>query len=380
MIIKMPRRGENIRKRKDGRWEGRYISGHNADGKAKYTSVYAGSYTEVRLKMAKLKSAPAEKSTSSISMRLPQWIDCYLNDLSKKIKPSTYSVYKRYYDGHIKPFFGDIYLSKLSPKTLQNFIDSKHDLSGATVKNIFTFLKSALIEAENQGHIADIWSKVKLPCAKRDKIRVFSRSEQAKLERAILNDENPNILGIMLCLYTGLRVGELCGLMWQDIDFQYAILSVRRTVQRINSNNGERKTKIIAMPPKSIHSNREIPIPLFLLEKLKELKRAGEICEYVFHIHGKPIEPRVYQYWFSRLLETNHIQYAKFHTTRHTFATRALETGMDIKTLSELLGHSDATITLKRYAHSTAEHKQESIENLAKNIFSEEAFGQTSSL
>ena len=173
----------------------------------------------------------------------------------------------------------------------------------------------------------------------------------------------------LLRLYTGLRIGELCGLKWEDIDFNNKILKVRRTMQRVrNFEGGENKTEIALLSPKTKSSRRDIPLPTFLIELLKrryiEESALFSKLEFVISREGKYIEPRSVQYHFNKLLDEAKVETSNFHALRHTFAVRALESQFDIQTLSELLGHKSAAVTLAHYAHSLIEHKRNSMESL----------------
>ena len=176
---------------------------------------------------------------------------------------------------------------------------------------------------------------------------------------------NYHKLGILICLYTGLRLGEICGLMWRDIDFENKTLSVERTVQRVKdiSSETKQKTKLIISDPKSDTSRRIIPLPDFLVDILEVLKKE----DFIFIVSNslKPQEPRVYESVFKNMLKKSDVHIINFHALRHTFATRSIESGMDIKTLSEILGHSSVQITLEIYVHSSMELKRSSLNSLA---------------
>ena len=180
----------------------------------------------------------------------------------------------------------------------------------------------------------------------------------------IISDEI-NRISIILCLYVGIRVGELCGLLWTDVDFERHILSVNRTVQRIRNTDGDRKTKVVSLTPKSDTSQRDIPLPAFLVEMLREHEKIST-TSYIISFSGNPVEPRTIQRRFKKLLTIARVRDVNFHVLRHSFATRALEKGFDIKTLSELLGHASPTITLSKYAHVLDEHKRRSMEKLGE--------------
>jgi integrase len=190
--------------------------------------------------------------------------------------------------------------------------------------------------------------------------------EQRILEQAAFMSPDKRALGIILCFYTGIRLGELCALRWRDIDLEAGTMYIGNTVSRIrNFQSVESKTMLHIGTPKSKTSTRKIPLPGFLLELAKELK-PGIKSEEHFILSNKntPFEPRVYQKLYKRILKDTGIKDRKFHAIRHTFATRALEVGVDIKTLSEILGHSNVTITLNIYAHSLMEQKKAAIEKL----------------
>ena len=171
------------------------------------------------------------------------------------------------------------------------------------------------------------------------------------------------LIGILICLYTGIRIGELCALEWKNIDLKRGVISIKQTLYRIKSDKGKKKTEIVIAPPKSDTSVRDIPLPKFLTAKLKAIEHGGG---FLINRKGKFIEPTVYARRYKAILKELGIRDVKFHTTRHTFATRALEIGMDIKTLSEILGHASPTVTLNIYAHSLPEHKAKEMERLGK--------------
>lgn len=179
-----------------------------------------------------------------------------------------------------------------------------------------------------------------------------------------MESDNINQISIIICLYTGVRIGELCGLRWSDIDFERRLLQVQRTVHRIKNVEDDRKTKVICLLPKSDMSNRDIPLPDFLISFLKEHCKISN-SDYVVSSNKSHLEPRTIQRRFKRMLSITNLRDINFHTgTRHTFATRALEKGFDIKVLSEILGHSSVTFTLNKYANVLDDHKRKSMELL----------------
>ncbi|MGN0107024.1 MAG: tyrosine-type recombinase/integrase [Hominilimicola sp.] len=353
----MSRRGENIYKRKDGRWEGRYIASYSSDGRAKYKSVYAHTYNEAR---AKMRNSVKLDKTCNINISVTDWTAGYLQRQRTKIKLSTMKVYERYLENHIKPFFGNTALRKLNKELLQTFVNSISRLSPSTVKGIFSLLREALKAAKKKDYIAPIWLDVELPKAKKHKVEVFTKEEQSLIEAALDTEENPNDVGILICLYTGLRIGEVCGLKWGDINFISNTLIVNRTVERMTI---EGKSVLKELAPKSETSHRTIPIPSFLSDKLREIK-AKSAAPYVLHTDFHIMDPRTFQYQYKKCLAEAGIRYLNFHSVRHTFATRCIHVGMDPKTLSEILGHSDLKITLDYYFHSSFEFKKDQMERL----------------
>lgn len=197
-----------------------------------------------------------------------------------------------------------------------------------------------------------------------NKIHVFSKEEQKIIEEKAREKLNIRKLCLLLCLYTGLRIGEISGLKWEDINFSTKSLEVKRTIERIRNvdPNKKGKTELIASTPKSDTSNRIIPIPDFLIFLLEQFKSCD--CYYILSNSEKLYDPRQYESFYERFLKRYEIKYVNFHTLRHTFATRSIEAKMDVKTLSEILGHSSVEITLKLYVHPSYDLKKSSIENL----------------
>ncbi len=352
----MSRRGENIYKRKDGRWEGRIAIERKENGRLRYRSVYARTYADVKFKLKNYIEIP-RKTDSDVS----DWIYDYIVSLKDSVKLSTYSLYMRSYRKHLLPYFKGVKLRELTKGSIQGFVDSRRDLSPSTVRGLFNILRGALKKAYEKGLVDAIWLGIMLPKNKRRVTEVFTKHEQELIEDCIDTDKSPNEIGILICLYTGLRIGELCGLKWEDIDFDIGVLTVNRTVQRISING---RSQLTEMTPKSEYSQRRIPIPSFLLKELERL-RANSRSDYVISCNSHIMDPRTYQYQFKSFLKKAGVRENNFHSLRHTFSVRALELDFDIKTLSEILGHSNAVITLKTYAHSLDEHKRASMERLS---------------
>ena len=350
----MARRGENIYKRKDGRWEGRYKCGFNESGKAKYCSVYGHSYAEVRSKLAPLK-ASITTPFAACRLTVKELFDEWLSAVKLRVKPSTYANYLMKVERHILPSFGGIRYDSLTVQMLNSFIEDKLNsgLSAKYVSDIIIVFKSMAKYIAKIHRFRNIMANVTLPKVHRKEMQLLSPIQQRKLCNYLLHNLNPTSLCVLLSLYTGLRVGEVCGLMWGDIDFEKSVLTVRKTVQRIRS--GVHGTQIIADTPKSRSSRRSIPIPKFIIKLLRDSSSNKD-----FYILSNSIiitEPRTLQRRFKAILKKTNLPSVGYHCLRHMFATNSLQAGFDVKTLSEILGHASVETTLNRYVHTSMERK-----------------------
>jgi len=303
-----------------------------------------------------------------------EWLNVWLDNVVKPTSKSrTYERYKEIVDGHIKPKLGDYVLCELTPLILQqcvtellqngNLITGK-GLSANTVNAVITVIQNSLKSAVVFGELKEYTAYgIKRPKAKDNEVSCFSLIEQRQIELEVRQSKKDKLFGIILCLYTGLRIGELLALTWSDIDTIKGTLSVTKSCHYGKGANGkfERCTEL----PKTVTSRRTIPIPKQMLGLLKTVKKRSE-SKYVIASGSDPISVRSYQRSFALMLKKLKIPHKGFHALRHTFATRALECGMDVKTLSEILGHKNASVTLNRYVHSLMEHKQEMMNKLGK--------------
>ena len=364
----MPRRGENIHKRNDGRWEGRYPCGVTANGRTKYASVYAKSYAETKEKLLVAKTRPEQQE--SLDKRLyedvlGEWLEIQ----ALTVKDSSYVKFRNLINGHIVPILGKLLLEQISTARLAHFIQEKAErgrldgqggLSNSTLQALLLVLKSSLEYAVRERYIPPLNFMLKCPEVKREPAKALTVNEQAMLERSLRSDLDTSKLGILLCLYTGLRIGEVCALHWRDVDLSNGLIHVRQTVQRLQDKapSLEKKTAILCGLPKSECSMRSVPIPLCLMEQLRVF--LGKSDEYILTGRsGKPMDPRTYQYRFKRYIAEAGVPDANFHVLRHTFGTRFIELGGDPKTLSELLGHASVEITLNKYVHPSLENKRQ---------------------
>lgn len=378
----MSRRGENIYKRKDGRWEGRYIKCY-MDGKAKYGYVYAKTYKDVKEKLniaAQFRKEAGKAKTQSMLRQgeIPFRIfaSAWLETIKPQLKDSSIVKYSNVLTVHLFPRFADIPVDRISSGDVLEFGNELlcsggkkgNGLSPRTVAGILSVLKAVFAYAARQGKIkvADISSFSVRQSQK--PMRILSISEQQKLSLYLYGDLTLTNLGILVCLYTGIRIGEICAMKWGDISFEEQCLYVNKTMQRIqNKENQERKTSILITAPKSGCSIRRIPLP----DELFQLLAAARCPENAYLLTGQDffMEPRTMQNRFKRVIRKCNIKDMNFHGLRHTFATRCIELGFDIKSLSEILGHASVNITLNRYVHPSMELKQKNM-NMLSELFS----------
>jgi len=372
----MPRKGENIFKRKDGRWEGRYIKGHDGK-KAVYGYVFGKSYSEVkrkkdeavsqleigqsRLKTQKLAKSPNFENIAS------QWLE----ELKPIRKKSTIVKYMSQLKNYIIPAFGKFNLSDIGNEDIISFSNklltegrNGQKLSPKTVSDIFSRMKSIRRFAMLRGYEVNyVPNAVEIPL-RQGQIRVLTSTEENKLLRYLKKHFDLTALGILLSLFTGIRIGELCALKWSDFSFPDKEFQVKRTMQRLHNLNEDtaKKTFIEIGEPKSPSSLRKIPIPV---ELMKYLKSAYVKDAYVLSgSKSKFIEPRTMENRFKSVLRKCGVQRINFHVLRHSFATKCVELGFDIKSLSEILGHANVNITLNRYVHPSMKLKHANMNKL----------------
>lgn len=363
----MAKKGLNIYRRKDGRWEGRYRSGYNENGRTKYSSIYGKSYSAVReqleLKLAEARSGNICSCRSTVG----EIIDMWLADVKNKVKESTLANYAMKVRKHILPCFAGVKYDKLTADDLNEFITRKcsENLSAKYVSDIVTLLKSAAKFANRRYGYANRIDCVTLPrSVNTSDSRLLSAAEQDKLKAALTKDVTCSDAGILLSAVTGIRIGELCALKWDNIDLEKGMITVRQTVQRVMKNGGG--TKLLVTSPKSTSSVREIPLPDFIIPYLKKVRSEND--HFLLSGSSKIIEPRTMQYRFKSILKRTGLPYVNFHALRHMFATNCIALGFDVKTLSEILGHSSVQITLNRYVHSSMERKRSCMKLLSESL------------
>lgn len=279
------------------------------------------------------------------------------------VKKSTYYNYSYSVAKYLYPSFAGKNITKI--KNYNNFIEELSDtLSPKTVRDIVTKLKEIINFYEEEHNTKLNIKKMSLPKMNKKEIQILSNKEKQKLEKYCIEQNSLKSLGILICLNTGLRVGEVCALRWENVDFETRRIHVEKTIERIYSKE-ENKTIVIIDTPKSITSVRTIPINSKLYNILKQIRGKSKKTDFVFTGSSEHyVEPRNYQYHFKEILKRNKVKKYKFHTLRHTFATNCIEAGMDIKSLSEILGHADVSITLNIYVHSSDKAKRKYLEKI----------------
>lgn len=358
----MARRGENIYKRKDGRWEGR-IRIELSGGDVKRHSVYAHSYLEIKQRLKDYRADNLEhlSNKNTIEYYTEQW----LKTVKLRCKQSTYSKYSNICKNHIVPILGQFYMNRLSNENVFEWIARIGYLAPKTLNDILCVLKMICSYAEADGckspiHLADI--SVRVP---KSAIQILSTNDQHKLIEYLLTEPGLLKLGIYLVICTGMRIGELCALRRQNIDLKTGLVHVCATMQRVQTGDPEHKTEVITTEPKSACSIRDIPLTDGMIKFFEPF--FVDMDNNAFVLTGKCnsfIEPNTVRYHFEKILKACGIPKVKFHALRHSFATRCIESGVDIKTLSEILGHENVNITLNRYVHSSIELKRKSMEKL----------------
>lgn len=370
----MSRKGENIYKRKDNRWEGRYIKGYGDGGTIKYGYIYATSYTQAKERLQKARTdialgvAVGGKTRRRFGAFASEWMQINKH----KITESTYVKYLSVIEKHIMPRFGGMRPEMITTAAVSEFAIGLSDglgLSPKTVRDILTILNSILKYAKKEIGVIMPDVEIIYPKSSKKEMRVLSRTEQERLIAALTRDMDEYKFGILLALITGLRIGELCALRWENVDFEGGFIRVKSTMQRLrnieNSTLNIYSTKVIISDPKSEGSARKIPLTDNARTLCKRFYRGGARAFVLTGEIDRYCEPRKLQYHFYGITREIGLTDVNFHALRHTFATRCVEVGFEIKSLSEILGHSSPKITLERYVHSSMELKRDNMSRLS---------------
>jgi len=363
----MSRTGENIYKRKDGRWEGRYVR-ERVDGKTRYGAVYARSYREVKKKLEEAKEEIRKKELPPAKAgKMADVGSKWLTETAVSLKESSINKYEDLLRCYILPEFGESELSEITNQQLINFANGLLSGGGAkgqglapsTVAEVLSTMNGIRVYAMKKDFTVAFSTECVSLKKNQGDIRVFSVEEEGRLLGYLQENMDLSALGIMLCLFTGIRLGELCALKWDDINISEKKMYVNKTMQRLRCRAAGHKTEVRILEPKSTSSVRTIPLPDSIMGFLETAYIPG-----AFLLTGKSsrfVEPRTMQNRFKRITEACGIEDANFHATRHTFATRCIELGFDVKSLSEILGHASVAITMNRYVHPSMALKRENM-------------------
>ena len=362
----MPRKGENIYKRKDGRWEARYIYRYEK-GKAKYRSVYGKSYTEAKEKREEIQSRSKKSHVSVVKQRalLDEICLLWLKDRKPNVKESTYTRYVRIVDKYILSELCNQRIDQVDMEGVQFFQDKLKDrLADKTVNDIMCVFKSIWKFGQKKGYPCCEWVQPGIKVKKAKEITIISQDVRNRMAKAFSDYNQFVAMGICFSLLTGVRIGEICGLRWGDIDLQNGYGKIRRTVERIAdlSPNAKKKTKVVITEPKTENSERIIPMPEYLVNYIKKYERNSD-C-YILTGSTKNTEPHTFYTRYKTFLRKNDLGDYTFHQLRHTFATLCVEQNFDMKSLSEILGHADVQTTMNLYVHPTLQMKKRQMDTL----------------
>lgn len=305
-----------------------------------------------------------------MSKQISEVVSLWKADKKQYVKKSSFSAYMLLLENHLLPVFGDKY--EVVEAEVQTFVFQKLEqgLSQKTIKDILIVLKMVLKFGAKNKWIEYVPFEIQFPTEReKQTIAVFSRTEQKKVMNYVREHFTFRNLGVYICLSTGMRIGEICALTWEDVDTENGIINVRRTIQRIYViEDGIRKTELILDTPKTKNSIREIPISRDLLRMLKPVKKIFNASFFVLTNDAKPTEPRTYRSYYKKLMKELNVPELKFHGLRHSFATRCIESNCDYKTVSVLLGHSNISTTLNLYVHPNLEQKKKAIDQMFKGL------------
>lgn len=364
-------KGENIFKRKDGRWEARYIKERASSGKIQYGFCYGRTYAEAKEKAAQQRAALLNRQSLPQAEPHHSFTDCcdtWLRLRAGEIRVSTYAKYRTILEKHIKPALGEFLPAEITTERVHRFSEELligKKLSGKTVYDTLVVLRSVLKYVAAQSPDSFPMVEIHYPKTNSKETRVLSRTEQQRFIQYLSENMDPCKFGILLAMFSGIRIGELCALSWGDIDLAEGTICIKSTLQRLpNTEAAEsRRTHIVVGVPKSNSSARTIPMA----------DRAAALCHrfavyndkaYILTGTEHYMDPRTLQYRLQKYTRACGLNGVHAHTLRHTFATRAIEAGFEIKSLSEILGHTTTTITLERYVHASMELKRTNMNKL----------------
>ncbi len=366
----MPRRGENIFQRKDGRWEARYIKGYELSGKIRYGFCYGKTYKEAKTKVEQVKASlvnSGPRPTSGNRHQLAFFCEEWLRMQKSRIRESTYVKYDSALRCHILPKLGGCCPPGFSTQIVESFKAEllEEGLSAQSVKNILIVLHSVLRYAAEQYPGVFPAVDIRYPREAKKEPRVLTQEEQKRFAAYLREDMDACKFGVLLALMTGLRIGEICALKWENLSLKNNTVLITATMQRIRNltGDGKKKTKILTGDPKSDTSTRMIPLPDGVASLCRKMD-PHRLTAYILTGTEDCMEPRRLQRKLRRYTRDCNLEGVHFHTLRHTFATRCMEAGFELKSLSEIMGHAKTSTTLDRYVHSSMEAKRTNMEKL----------------
>ncbi|MBO0412544.1 site-specific integrase [Enterococcus hulanensis] len=358
------RKGENIYLRKDGRWEGRYPKGRRINGRIKYGYIYGKTYTEVKQKLypLKIQYKTLQHVHGYSAETFEEWTREWFDEVQDEVKPSTFSSYYYKLKKYIFPVIKDVSLNEITLDTGKVLLKKlQGTLANSTIQVIFRILNKCLNHAKKIGKIvSNPFSDLKIPKAKSIKVRALTLSEQRKIMQIAEKERRGYGIPALLALHSGMRIGEIAALKWEDIDFETDLIHVQHTYQRIKTIELEQKTQLIFANSKTEASVRVIPMGSVLKQLLTKHRRHSK-SEFVFSTNGHPCEPRLLTHHFHKICSKAKLTNIHFHQLRHTFATRCLEAKKDIPSVSALLGHASTQMTLDTYVDAMLEQRYQVI-------------------
>lgn len=367
------RRGENIYYRKDGRWEGRYIKGRKANGKAKYGSVYGKTFQEVRLKLYPLKAKyqAIRNTQGESSMTYREWGIRWLAEIRGEIKQSTYSNYEYKLNHYVFTEVGEYGLNELNELVAQKLLQKLkyRQLKISTIRAIFRIINQTMNHAIRKKHLKENpFLLIKLPKSPKSRQQALTKKEQKALEKAALKEKKGRGIPTLLALHAGLRIGEIAALTWQDIDFENNQIHISSIYQRVLTQKSiAKRTELIYTRSKTESSVRKIPLSSILRKELLKIQEKTK-GKFVCSNNNRPSEPRLLTYHFHTLRDKTNLKSIHFHQLRHTFATRCVESNGDIVSISALMGHSSSKMTLDTYADALMEQRIKVVHQMEKAI------------
>ncbi len=368
----MSKKGENIFKRKDGRWEARYVKGYEVSGKIRYGFCYGKTYREAKekaliAKIAVMNNAPlmGKKRNWKFEFFCNEWLEMQRCE----VKESTFVKYELCLRRHILPGLGEYYPYAVTTDTVEVFKQKlllEEKLSPKMVKDILMVLHAVLKYASRKHPGVFAAVEIQYPREEKKEARILTLEEQRRFVNYLQTDMDNCKFSILLALLSGIRIGELCALRWENISLEERTIRIDSTMQRLKDTSGEDKgrTRVVIGNPKSQTSSRVIPMSESIMELCMKMK-PDNTKVYLLTGTDHYMEPRTLQYRMRRYTKECGMEGVHFHTLRHTFATRCVEAGFELKSLSEILGHSNTSVTLNRYIHSSMDFKRDNMNKLS---------------